>query len=321
MSDAQQAIPVRHGRSVAEDRVESDRGLCHDARVRRWLEVAIEVPRDAVDVLSLWLVERGSPGTIEDAAGDRVRLRAHFEQPLDEPSLAADLRGFVAELDEFFPGCAVAAPSFSQVNEEDWAESWKRGFPPLDVGRSLRIRPPWEPRADSRRVDVAIRPAMAFGTGQHASTLGCLLAIEESFTRDGAASPVLDVGTGSGILAIAAAKLGARRVCAVDVDPAAVEAAAENVRGNGVAEIVQVTLGSLDAVPGRFALIVANLYTGVLCGMLDEFAARSATRGRLVISGFLDADASILERAAVRWRETGRRSIDGWTTLTLSRVD
>src|SRR5262249_13681030 len=159
---------------------------------------------------------------VEENAADRLRLLAHFEAADDERELVDALRGFLGEIEEFFPGSAASRVAVARVDEDDWAEGWKRSFPPLEVGRRLRVRTPWSARADSGRYDVEILPAMAFGTGHHGSTLGSLLALEELMEREGPLSPVLDVGTGSGVLAIAAARLGAGAVVAVDVDPVAI---------------------------------------------------------------------------------------------------
>ena len=288
--------------------------------MRRWLEVSIEMPPAAVDVLVLRLVERGSLGIIEEAAGDRLRLRAHFEEGAGE-QLAEEIRELLRSLEEFFPGCAASGVTVGRIDDADWAEGWKRGFPPLEVGRSLRIRPPWIAHDTSTRHDLEIEPAMAFGTGHHASTLGCLLALEELVEREGAPSSVLDVGTGSGILAIASARLGARGVLAVDVDAAAIDAARENVRRNRVEHIVALRLGSLETVCGRFTRIVANLYSGLLRGMFGALAERAEPRGWLVVAGFLDADAAAVAEAARGWHQSRRRSLEGWTTLTLRRED
>ncbi|HYC15335.1 MAG TPA: 50S ribosomal protein L11 methyltransferase, partial [Stellaceae bacterium] len=203
-------------------------------------------------------------------------------------------------------------------DEEDWASSWKRSFPPLAVGRRLCVRTPWSP-APSTRHDVQILPAMAFGTGHHASTLGCLLAMEDIFEVDPTPSAVLDVGTGSGILAIAAARLGAQRVVAIDVDLAAVAAAADNVSRNGLDAIVTTRRGSTEEIEGRYALTVANLYADILCTTFRAFAAAAEGRGGCIISGFLDADAVRVRQAAAQsgWRLEAERSLEGWTTLTL----
>lgn len=289
--------------------------------MRRWLELSIEVPPAAADALSLRLVERGAPGVIEEAAGERLRLRAHFSEGDATEALGEEIGGWLRELDEFFPGCAAAVPAIAPIDEQDWAEGWKQGFAPLEVGSRLRIRPPWIAAGASGRCDVVIEPAMAFGTGQHASTLGCLLAIEEIAVAEGPGSPVLDVGTGSGILAIAAARLGASEVVAIDLDPVAIAAARRNVEANDVADVVTLQVGSLESVSGRFEWILANLYSGLLRALMDGFASRARPRGWLVVAGLLDGDCDAVEAAAMAagWRARARRSIDGWTTLVFRR--
>jgi ribosomal protein L11 methyltransferase len=289
--------------------------------MRRWLEMSIEIVPAASDALVGWLVERGAPGVIEEDLAGRLRLRAHFTQTEDTEEIVGATRRFLRELDAPFPGAADARLEVGFVDEEDWSCNWKQGFPPLEVGRRLYVRTPWSP-PPSDRLDVQILPAMAFGTGQHASTLGCLLAIEDAFDNEPAPSSVLDVGTGSGILAIAAARLGARRVLAVDVDPVAVEAAAGNVSRNDVEAIVTLRCGSIEAADGRYSLVVANLYSDLLRAMFEAFAARAEACGRCVVSGLLDSDVEAVRRAAVAggWRLEARRSLESWTTLTLHRA-
>jgi ribosomal protein L11 methyltransferase len=289
--------------------------------MRRWLEVSAEIPPAAGDALAAWLVDRGAPGVIEENAADHLRLRAHFEALDDERELIDALHGFLGDIDDYFPGAAASRVAVARVDDEDWAEGWKRSFPPLEVGRRLRIRTPWSARRDSRRHDVEILPAMAFGTGHHASTRGCLLALEELVEREGALSPVLDVGTGSGVLAIAAARLGASAVVAVDVDPVAVEAAVENVRRNDLEATVRPHRGSLETVTGRYRLIVANLYASLLRELVAGLADHVEPRGWLIVSGLLEADrGDVREHAlAAGWEPTGERCLDGWTTLTFRR--
>jgi ribosomal protein L11 methyltransferase len=288
--------------------------------MRRWLELSIEIVPSASDALVAWLVDRGAPGVIEEEVADRLRLRAHFGQTEEAGGIVGETRQFLRELDGPFPGAAGARLEIGFVDEEDWAASWKEGFPPLEIGRRICVRTPWSPPPSDRH-DVQILPAMAFGTGRHASTFGCLLAIEDAFDRVPAPTSVLDVGTGSGILAIAAARLGASRVLAIDVDPVAVAAAADNVSRNDVGAIVTLRCGSTDAVEGRYALIVANLYSDLLCSSVGAFAARTEARGRCIASGLLDADAESVRRAAAAtgWQLEAERSLEGWTTLTLRR--
>ncbi len=321
MRDAQQTGPVKHRATLAERGVESDRPVWHDPVMRRWLELSIEVVPAAGDALVAWLVDRGAPGVIEEELTDRLRLKAHFTPTEEAEAIVVATRRFLRELDGPFPGAASARLEVGFVDEEDWASSWKQGFPPLEIGRRLCVRTPWSPPPSDRH-DVQILPAMAFGTGQHASTLGCLLAIEDVFDQEPAPSAVLDVGTGSGVLAIAAARLGARRVLAIDVDPVAIAAAADNVSRNDLQAVVTLRCGPADAVEGRYPLIVANLYADLLCSMFGAFTARAEDRGRCIVSGLLDADASSVRQtaAASGWQPEAERSLEGWTTLTLRRT-
>ena len=148
------------------------------------------------------------------------------------------------------------------------------------------------------------------------------LALEDLLVCEGVLSPVLDVGTGSGVLAIAAARLGVRAVVAVDVDPVAIEAAAENVRRNGLEAIVSLRRGSLESVTGRYRLIVANLYAGLLRELFARFADHAGPGDWLIVSGLLEADRDEVRGAALAagWEPKSDRCLDGWTTLTLRRA-
>ena len=164
--------------------------------------------------------------------------------------------------------------------ERDWLAEFKRGLAPVTVGR-FTIVPSWLPLPEDAAVTIVLDPGMAFGTGHHETTRLCLRELEDSAVEG---ARVLDVGTGSGILAIAAALLGAREVVAVDTDPLAVAAAADNAAVNGVA--IDVRAGSLEAageVP--FDVVLANLVTDTLLQIAGELAQRVAHGGRVVVSG------------------------------------
>lgn len=320
VSDTENGSTLRHVERLTEIAVESESIVWHKISVNRWLEVSLTVPVDASDALTHQLIEIGAPGTIEeDAPGGRCRIRAHFHSATDPQSLSSRIRSFLAELEADFPGCASAPLDLESIDEEDWAEGWKQGFPPIEIGRSLRVRPPWVPRSGSERHDIEIQPAMAFGTGQHASTMGCLIALEDLFEREGALSPVLDAGTGSGILAIAAARLGAKEIVALDIDAVAAEAAQENVRRNGLDGVVRVQQGAVSDLDGRFQLLLANLYAGLLRSLFPMLAELSLPGGWLIVAGLLDVDRpAVLETAAMSgWRFVAGRSYEGWTTLVL----
>jgi ribosomal protein L11 methyltransferase len=213
------------------------------------------------------------------------------------------------------------SPTFRSVDEQDWAEIWKREYRPLPIGRRLMVLPSWSTADPGGRLVVRLEPGMAFGTGAHPTTRHCLELIEETL-RPG--ERVVDLGCGSGILSIAAARMGARRVLALDTDPQAVELAQLNVRRNRVARQVKVALGSYRADgPGRIELVdllVANLRSDTLIDLLQAgLATWVGPTGRLVLSGLLDTDLPQLRTAAVEanLRELQVRETDDWRTVLL----
>ncbi len=195
---------------------------------------------------------------------------------------AAGLLGLAEEAGAataYFPRKVPGLPvdgEWSEVPDRDWSAVWKEGLRPVRVG-ALTVSPPW---VDAGPQAVVIDPGQAFGTGHHETTTGCLAALQE---LELAGRSVLDVGTGSGVLAIAAARLGARRVVALDIDPLAVEAAGRNAAANGVD--VEVRLGSADAVAGVFDAVVANLDTATLGTVARDLRARLGPGATLVVSG------------------------------------
>jgi ribosomal protein L11 methyltransferase len=186
-----------------------------------------------------------------------------------------------------------------ELLEADWAETWKKFYTILHVGERTVIKPSWlDYSAQPDEVVIELDPGMAFGTGLHPTTRLCLAALEK-YAKPGA--KVLDVGTGSGILSIAAARLGARPVEARDIDPIAVETATKNADINHVSEIVHVTLGSIAPwdEPIQAGLIVANILAETIAQLAPSFARHLAPNGCLIASGIL-ADKADLANDALR---------------------
>jgi len=208
------------------------------------------------------------PGTPQPSAG-RVLLVAYFAAREDAERAAL----------------ALGVPAaIEPVESRDWGEEWKKGLAPFAVGRVF-VRPSWiEAGPPPGAIEVVLDPGMAFGTGTHPTTALCLSAIDELLLRAPGAA-VLDVGTGSGLLAIAASKLGSRRVAAVDVDPVAVRVAAENAARNGVT--LDLGESPLREVSGAFGLVVANILANVLVELAPDLVARLEPGGELVLAGLL----------------------------------
>lgn len=212
------------------------------------------------------------------------------------------------------------------VHEADWAGAWKRHFPVLRVGRRLVIRPTWRRhRPVEDEVVLALDPGMAFGTGLHPTTRLCLGALETvADARPGGLSGarVLDVGCGSGILSIAAARLGAASVLALDIDPIAVEATTANARRNRVLRRVRVRPGSVPSGAGPFDVVLANLIASILVDLAPRLGVEVRPGGALIASGiFVDREAVVRDALRAAGLETVGRAGEGdWVALTAVRA-
>ena len=291
-----------------------------------WIEVRFLMPAGMQEEGGLFLAEFSGRGVIleeEGAPAGGVIVRAFFRPEEFGSWQEEQLQEYLKRLagHDLLP----LGLEMRQVAEEDWAEAWKAHFKAQKVTDRLVIRPPWEDYAPAAgEIVVTIYPGMAFGTGRHATTLLCLKALEAVWEQDlpEAHNPwqVLDVGTGTGILALAAARLGSG-VLAIDVDPEAVAAALENVRLNGLEARILVEDTLLQAIRQQFALILANLTTLDLLHLADSLTGRLLSGGALIISGFLEKDRPELEARFLRLglTEAGYFGQDDWGALILRR--
>lgn len=279
-----------------------------------YVEWRLRVPAEAVEAVANLLHEAGSGGVVLD---DEVEgsLRAYF--PVDRwPELQPELARRIEALQPFFAGWSAFEAGTRRVREQDWANAWKAHFHTQKVGRRLVIRPSWERYVPEREdIIIVVDPGMAFGTGTHPTTVLCLEALENLTPAGGT---VLDLGTGSGILAVAAAHLGADRVDALDIDPVAVRVARENVRRNGVADRVRVSEGEISGCPdGAYDLVVANITADVLAGLTFEFRRVLRPGGILLLSGIIPAGEEkvrgALEEAGFSVADQKER--EGWLAL------
>lgn len=271
---------------------------------KTWAEISCEVPAAMVDLVADFLVGlTGSGVSIDNLELDTFSLDTVVESPVKtvraylapEDGLGeklAQLGRFLDESAPLFGDAPLPPPTVAMIGDEDWATGWRQHFAPTRIGRRLVIKPTWEPfTAAADDLVIELDPGMAFGTGTHPTTRLCLEAIEAIVERE--LSPqaardleVLDVGTGSGILAIAAAKLGARRVIGTDIDPEAVTVAAQNCALNG-AGMVELVTTPLAEIPGRFTVVLANILAEDLIRMAADLTDKLAPGGFLVLSGIL----------------------------------
>jgi ribosomal protein L11 methyltransferase len=281
-----------------------------------WALVLLAPPEE-LEVLAAELFDHGAlgvelqepgmplmPGT-PDLPEGRGRAIAHFTDRAAAESSARTLR---------------AEPPL-EVPEQDWSVAWRAYHRTMRVGPRSWVHPPWEEPPPSG-VAVAIDPGMAFGTGSHPTTALCLERVDELLAEPGGGD-VLDVGTGSGVIALLAKKLGAGRVVGTENDPVALEAARQAAVLNGVGGLEWMLVADPAQVPGRFRIVVANILLNTLEELAAALASKVAPGGRLVLSGLLAPQADAAERAyeAQGLRPVSRKDREGWVRVELSRPD
>jgi ribosomal protein L11 methyltransferase len=278
---------------------------------RNWLEITLQVPAAAVDLVCHLMTELGSEGvTVEERpldtfvppdpdemTADLYRLKVYFPAADDPEKLRQAIKNRLEWLAGIVPGVIPALPGIRPIHQEDWAEGWKQHFGAVRIGRRLVVKPTWEPFSPEKGdVVVFLDPGMAFGTGTHGTTRLCLEALACRFDQAPPPERVLDVGTGSGILAIAAAALDAGRVLACDIDPTARDTARENRRLNGVENRLEITDRPLEELEGRFDVVLANILAEENIRLAPELTARLAEGGTLILSGILrEKENSVIE--------------------------
>jgi len=240
-------------------------------------------------------------------------VKAYLVEDVDSFAKVADARDALGHLQAFGLG-PIGELAVRTVDDEDWLEAWKATVTPIHIGRFL-VRPTWSHATEEGAITIALDPGMAFGTGLHPTTQQCLEAVSY---LDLEGVRVLDVGTGSGILAIAAAKRGAREIVAVDTDALAVDAARENAAQNRV--VLDVRRGSAADVAGTFDVVLANLVGPILERIAPDLRARVSAGGSLVAAGITaEAEPAVLAAFAaqdLRVRERSERA--DWVRLILT---
>jgi ribosomal protein L11 methyltransferase len=278
-----------------------------------YYELTITLPDTFLDTLVLRLTGKGCLGVIEKENA----LIAYFPESADIQAVVRELDVVKALIEKSGNTDAVTI-AVSRIPDQDWNESWKKGFTPLDVGRRFTILPPWEKRREGR-INLIIDPGMAFGTGHHETTRSCLVLMDK-YAGDGAKERFLDLGTGTGLLAIAASKLGFRNVIAVDTDPLSIEAARKNIELNRV-DGIELFEGSIADVNGVFDIIAANIISGVLVRLAPDIASCLSPGGIAILSGILAEQADEVIAAGEQSGMTVRELLpDGkWVSIVIGK--
>jgi ribosomal protein L11 methyltransferase len=298
-----------------------------------WLEVTLTVDGELAEAVSEVLsrfvsngvvVERGVKYINDEDEGtpDDGPVKVYGYLPVDD-ALEENRQRLLEALWHLGQIQPLPEAAFKTIEDQDWMAAWKKHYHPIPIGQKLLVLPAWYENQDDTRLAVRIDPSMAFGTGTHPTTRLCLEMVE-MYVQPG--RPVIDVGCGSGILSVAALRLGANHALGVDIDAGSVMATRENAQLNGVEQALETGLGSVDAVlAGQFSLkkaplVLANILAPVIIRLFDDgLADLMEPGGVLVLSGILDTQADgVLEAAARRGLLLKQRmQITDWVSLAL----
>lgn len=272
---------------------------------KSWYQVTCNVKNEIADAVAEYLTELSGCGVCTENRNvdafspdeiplqETVTITAYFTMPCQIEDYLSRITAFLMEFVDSADTPQFAPVKMDLISEEDWANSWKDLFSPIEAGKLLLITPSWiKPPDSTNRAVITIDPGMAFGTGGHETTRLCLECIEkiitdESFYTKCGELPILDLGTGSGILAIAAAKLCQSHIDAVDIDPEAVSVAEENCRINGVDNQVSCSNALLETLESGYGLILANILAEELVRLAPPMLQRLAPGAHIVLSGIL----------------------------------
>lgn len=302
-----------------------------------WIEIAVEVPQEAAEAVAEVLERYGHQGIAIEQAGffietwedeiptpERLIVRAYMpadENAVDKQQQLKDALRYMSAI------INIPEPTFNTLQETDWAEAWKAHYKPLRIGRKTYIRPSWVEVEDARpdEIVIALDPGMAFGTGTHPSTQLCLVALEDLIEATPGAT-VFDLGCGSGILSVAAAKLGASHIYAVDIDDIAVKTTPQNAEMNGVADKIEAAKGSLELARDHglsYDIALVNILSRVIVQMCDDGLEKVIKPGGVgVFGGIINDQADEVEAAL---RKAGlepykRRPAGDWVVIEAWRL-
>lgn len=271
----------------------------HDeVSIMRWAQLTVVTSQEAVDAVANCLFELNANGIevkeVSTSPQSAVKLISYFRTDDVDGDRFQAIQKFLAQLPEFGMNPHPAEVWLSEVEEEDWSANWRSGFHPRRIGKRLVIAPTWhELTPNELEILIRLDPGMAFGTGHHPTTQVSMELLEKVIRKGDIAA---DIGTGTGILSIAAAKLGAKRVDATDIDETVMPIASENVLRNGVEPIVRLKQGDgLNALRGTYHLIISNTLSEVILPMIPHCPQYLKSEGKVVLSGIMGKEAGEIE--------------------------
>lgn len=296
-----------------------------------WIEIKVTVPVTWADAVANYLMEQGANGIAEEnqvtstgiaSADKNIILKAYFKKDASKSCRITAIRNYLASLSTLTDATKFELIT-NEIEDQDWNAQWKSFFQPIKVTQRIVIKPSWTnywKRADE--IIIELDPGMAFGTGTHQSTRLCLQAIEELVDKidEYNKHALLDVGTGSGILAIAAALLGIPHVVGIDIDYQAIECAKKNAEKNHVCDNIIFTDTPLSNIMGLFSIIVANILPQTLIDLKKDLISHLAPCGYLILSGILKEKArEVTEVFAGDISFNKETEDEGWSCLVFNR--
>jgi ribosomal protein L11 methyltransferase len=260
------------------------------------VRIDVDALSEAEDIISYLFLEMGAGGVqIEDIKSGKIRVSAYFPMDDNVGERVFSLRRSLDDIIMQNPNIGDPKISLKRVEDSEWTESWRSFFKPILIGERTIVYQSWENIGEfsSRDVRIQIDPGMAFGTGNHATTT-LSLGLLEKVIKGG--EKVIDLGTGSGILAISAIKLGADNVTAIDIDEKSVEVAKENANINGVGDKIKVICGDLlTVVDDKYDVIICNILTKIILPLIPSIKDYLNPNGSLILSGIMDSEAFQIE--------------------------
>ncbi len=262
--------------------------------------VAIEDPNDILEREQGPLTWDFADINVLEHKGEVAVVKAYFSEEDNMEEVLEYINKKMAELKELGIDTGLAKVESEKMYEEDWANNWKKYYKPTKIGERIVVKPTWEEYdANDNELVLELDPGMAFGTGTHETTRMCIQALDKYVKED---STVFDVGCGSGILAIAAAKLGAKKAVGVDLDPVAVESAKENVGFNNL-DNIEILYGNLvEVIEGKADIVVANIIAEVICILTEDVKRVLKEDGYFITSGIIH---DRVDMVTTKLKETG----------------
>lgn len=311
----------------------------------KWSEISVHTTQEALEAVANILHEAGASGVVIEDPNDLSQTwDDHYGEiyelnPADFPEEGVIVKAylpvnsFIGETIESIKEAinnlllydidlGRGTVNVTEINEDEWATSWKKYYHPVRITDRIVITPTWEdytPESDSEII-IELDPGMAFGTGTHPTTVMCIEAIEKHLPKE---AEVIDVGTGTGVLSIAAAKLGAKHVLGLDLDEMAVRIAKQNAKLNKVSDIISVKQNNLlDGIEGPADLIVANILAEVILRFVDDAYAVLREKGKFIVSGVIHAKEDSVREALedVGFLVVDRLQIEDWIALVAEKA-